>query len=356
MGKFRRAAYFTRNAELWHSLPPEAQRIYSEFEPIRESLSSGTTPRLREKRIALEALVSLCGNDNVLSASSIISKNSPHLRGSSLERTLHLHAIEARNDLRLKAIMTPAIHKLIDEGVSRIAKYVESRRPLKLDDYRAGFAVLRTAALFNPAAVRSIGKDLWGKFGSETKEYPLLAGFLPAMDAWGSDPGHTSESDLKYLDFCRKEQDNSAAGPYFANHVLAYYAPPRVGRRLTEMMPSDSRVEMTENADRFRESLINAATLKGEEGFANAGWIGATFLKVQMAILYLDGCWTKLSPSQARRLQGFILLARHETQCLDGQERRRLHASMSSIENTLIRNADYGLRRKIYRTRDRGNP
>ena len=174
--------------------------------------------------------------------------------------------------------------------------------------------------------------------------------YLPSVGAWGSNPATVSPSDLKYMHFWRTAR-NDPRESYYANHVLAYYAPPQRGRRLVEMIPEDSLREMTEDAERIRESLIGEASRKCEEGFANAGWIGATYLKVQDGIIYLDGGWTKLSPSQASKLQNLILFARAKTQCLDGREKKWLHSNMGGVESTLLKIERYHLHEKIYRGR-----
>jgi len=88
-------------------LPIETQQIYAGLDPAQSH------PGSRENRIALEALASLCQNNPEIAPSIVIPKYSPRLRGSSLERTVYSHAIEVRNNARLKAIMTPAIDSLI---------------------------------------------------------------------------------------------------------------------------------------------------------------------------------------------------------------------------------------------------
>ena len=116
-------------------------------------------------------------------------------------------------------------------------------------------------------------------------------------------------------------------------------------------MPDEARAEMERDPDTIRESLIDEASRKRQEGYANPAWVGATYLKAQAGIRYLDGDWSKLSLYQARKFQDFIVFARAETQFLDGSERQRLHGNMSSVEHRLIE--VYGLSRKYISTFDR---
>jgi hypothetical protein len=244
--------------------------------------------------------------------------------------------------------MSPVIGELIDAGSRHLSKYVRSGRPLSLDNFRYGVLLLKTAALFNPDVVRDVTHSLNRSLGGYSKEYPIIALLLPSVAGWGSDPNAISSGDLAYLDFWLRSPDPEMR-IYRANHVLAYYAPAKRGRQLLEMMPGTARERMTETADLLRESLIDEAHRKQEEGYTNAAWVAATYLKVHAGIKYLDGCWTQLSEHQARKLQDFIVFARYKTRCFDGAERRGLHASMSSVENAIIGMQRYNLHAKTYK-------
>jgi len=351
MGLVRRFPLRFRLSELWRALPKEFQTIYSDLDPSSNRLSS--LRERRETRAALETLVALCDTASDVRASTLIAAHSPHLRGSSLERTVHPRALEVRNDPSLQAIMARSIGNLIEDGISSISEYVRSGRPLALDAFRAGLVGLKTAALFNPKAVHDTEKSLRRTFGSRIEEYPIIESFLPSASAWGCDAHTILEGDLAYLHFRQRMVNDGDRGVCHASHVLAYNAPPRLGRRLLEMMPEEARGVMRQDADRIRESLITEATKKVNGGYTNAAWVGAIYLKVQVSINYLDGSWTKLSPLHARKLHDLIVSARYKTQALEGAERRRLHAAMSSVETTLIRTPQYELQTKIYRARNR---
>ncbi len=345
VSRSRRA--ISRSLELWRALPSEAQGIYAELDPNKNRPHDRVSPRrAHENRIAVEVLSALCGTDEDLDPAQLINKHSPHLRGSSLERTLHPHIVEVRENPVLSKAMNSAVTNLVDTGVSNLNKYVMSRRPSSLDNFRAGMILLRTAVLFNPEVVRDVKYDLNKRLARHGRQYPIIPMFLPSLAGWGCDPETISDGDLSYLDFWLSSVD-SDMWSYRASHVLGYYAPPSQGRYLVEIDPTRARALMLRNADRIRTSLIDEVSRKVGEGYFNAAWVGATYLKAHAAINFLDRGWSELSLSQARKFQNFIVFARYKTRSLDSAERQRLHGNMNSVEYRLI--TRYGLNAKVYR-------
>ncbi len=251
--------------------------------------------RATNKCLLAVGAAALIGYPTPQPLSSLISRLSSSLRGGPWEKILAV-APQFRG---LDGVRETAA-TLVEAAEQRLSTFVRDRGGIEA--FKDSYTWLRTAALVSPEVAADGYAELKSNFYRHTGDYPLTGRLLDRIHALTGKEAAAVEGN-RFWEQClavlKGEADRPSESEAFfgAVYVIAYYAQPRLSRRLFSLLyPFERRqIEqfLRDYADELRDRVVAEACANVvEEIYRGGPHAEANFVRVQLAL----SCLSKYNP------------------------------------------------------------
>jgi DNA-directed RNA polymerase specialized sigma24 family protein len=287
--------------------------------------------RATNKCLLAVGAAALIGYPTPQPLSSLISRLSPSLRGGPWEKILAI-APQFRG---LDQVREPA-RALVEAAEQRLSIFVRDQGGIAT--FKDSYAWLRTAALVCPEIAADGYAELKSSFYRYIGHCRLTGRLLDRIHALSGTEAAAEEGNRFWqqcLAALRGEADRPSESEAFfgAVYVIAYYAEPRLSRRLFSLLHPFDRTQieqfLKDYADKLRDRVVAEACANVAEGMYQGGpHADANFVRVQLALSCLSkynprfgNGYARLAPEAAMRL---AIVAEHTSRTTNEPQLRQM--------------------------------